>query len=116
MHLLTRGGNTALPIMPYWVGPGLVRQPIRIASRHHEFLFQAEKINLEARNDVYQGHVAILTKAIYNGENWDKQTVATQFHMGDRNLDYMFRGEPSEKLEEGDFLDALDKLCERADF
>ena len=83
---------------------------------HNELLLQEEKINLKARNDVYRGHVSILAKAIYNGENWDKQAVAAQLHMGDEGLDYMFPGEPPEKLEEEDFLDALDKICERAGF
>lgn len=89
---------------------------IRLLLEHHELLFQKEKINWEARSNVFRGHAAILAEAIYNGENWDKQTVAAQLHMGDKGLDYMFPGEPPEKFEEEVFLDALDKLCERAGF
>ena len=90
---------------------------IRLLLEHNKLLCQAEKIRkLESRNDVYRGHAAILAKAIYNGEEWDKQTVAGQLHMGDKDLHYMFRGNPPEQLEETDFLDALEKMCERAGF
>ena len=36
---------------------------------------------MESRTHVYRGTIAALACAIYNREDWDKQTVAAQLHM-----------------------------------
>ena len=71
-------------------------------------------MNVEERMHVYRGMVMTLASAIYNGECWDKQTVAGFLHMGDPSLDYVFRGDPPEKLTDDDIAEALDRIFERA--
>ena len=71
-------------------------------------------MNQSERMYVYRGMVATLACAIYNGENWDKQAVAGLFHMGEKNLDYVFPGDPPEKLTDEDVMAAMDRIFERA--
>lgn len=71
-------------------------------------------MNESLRANVYRGMIAILAEVIYNGECWDKQTVAAQLHMGDPSLDYMFPGEPPKELTDEDVFAALDNIFEKA--
>lgn len=73
-----------------------------------------EDAKLSTREHVYRGTIVALAKAIYNGECWDKQTVAAQLHMGDPALDYAYSGEPPEELTDEDVFAALDEMFERA--
>ena len=63
---------------------------------------------------VYRGWVAALACAIYNGDSWDKQTVASFLHMGEQGFDYQFPDDPPEKLTEDDVMAAMDRIFERA--
>ena len=67
-----------------------------------------------SRIHTYRGWVAALACAIYNGEGWDKQTIAALLHMGDERYDYPFPGEPPEKLTEEDIFAAMDAVFRRA--
>ena len=68
----------------------------------------------EARTNVYRGMVSGLACAIYNNEGWDKQNVAELLRLGDPTNDYMFRGDPPERLTEHEVDDALDRIFEWA--
>lgn len=71
-------------------------------------------MDAEFRTRYYRETIADLVCVIYNQEDWDKQTVAAQFHMGDKSLDYTFpEGEIPEKLTREDVLAAIDKIFER---
>lgn len=71
--------------------------------------------NEETRTQIYRGTIAALACAIYNGEGWDKQTIAAQLHMGDKSLDYTFpEGEVPEELSNEDVFAAMDGIFERA--
>ena len=63
---------------------------------------------------LYREWVATLACAIYNGEDWDKQTVAAFLHMGESRFDYMFAGDPPERLTEDEVIAAIDRIFERA--
>ena len=69
---------------------------------------------MNTREQVYRGWVAQLACAIYNDEEWDKQTVASLLHLGDKGLDYTFPGDPPERLEQEDFFAAIDRIFDRA--
>ena len=71
-------------------------------------------MNVEDRMHVYRGMVATLACAIYNGEDWNKQTVAGLLHLGDPSLDYVFSGHPPDELTEEDVYAALDRIFKRA--
>ena len=71
-------------------------------------------MNESERLRITQEWAARLACAIYNGEGWDKQAVASFLHMGDSGLDYMFVGDPPETLNEDDFIDAMNRIFERA--
>ena len=71
-------------------------------------------MNPTERMNAYRAWVATLACALYNDEDWDKQTVASFLHMGDPSLDYSFRGDPPEELTFDDFIAAMDKIFERA--
>lgn len=70
-------------------------------------------LNTEDRIDCYRGWVARLACAIYNGEGWDKQALASYLHMGDQGLDYTFPGNPPEELTEDAVLEAIDAMFAR---
>lgn len=74
--------------------------------------FEDDKVS--PREHVYRGTIAALAQAIYNGDNWDKQTVAGQLHLGDPALDYTYPGEPPEELTDEDVFAALDEMFEKA--
>ncbi len=71
-------------------------------------------MDLEGRIAFYRGTIATLACAIYNGEDWDKQALAAQLHMGDPRFDYTFEGEPPETITDSDVFEALDRILERA--
>ena len=58
-------------------------------------------MNESERLRICQEWAARLACAIYNGEDWDKQAVASYFHMGEEGLSYWFPGDPPERLTEG---------------
>ena len=72
-------------------------------------------MDFEFRTGYYREMIATLACVIYNeDESWDKQTVASQFHMGNKRFDYMFPEDSvPEKLSREDVLDAIDKIFER---
>ena len=71
-------------------------------------------MNVEDRMKCYREWVAALACAIYNGEEWDKQQVASYLHMGESSLDYSYRGEPPERLELDEAIEAMDQIFEKA--
>ena len=71
--------------------------------------------NQEERVRIYRGYIGQLACALYNDEeDWDKQAIGAFFHMGDPAQDYIFPDEPPITLTEEEFLDALDRIFERA--
>lgn len=72
-------------------------------------------MNESERLRICQEWAARLACAIYNGEDWDKQAVASYFHMGEEGLSYWFPGDPPERLTEDDFIAAMRRIFELAD-
>ena len=70
-------------------------------------------MNPEMRTHYYRGLAANLACAIYNGEEWDKQTLAALLQMGDPRFDYTFAEDPPERLTDDDVLAAIDRIFER---
>ena len=71
-------------------------------------------MNIEERTNIYRVYIGTLAAAIYNEEGWDKQQMASYFHMGDSSHSYAFPEEPPARLEIDDFIAALDRIFERA--
>ena len=71
-------------------------------------------MNESERLRICQEWAASLACAMYNGEVWDKQAVASYFHMGEEGLSYTFQGDPPERLTEDDFIAAMNRMFERA--
>ena len=71
---------------------------------------------LEDQVKAYRAWVAELAGVIYNGgkdydgNEWDKQTLASFLHMGDPSLDYVFPEPPPEKITYEDVLSAIDAM------